>query len=251
MFNSAFLKVERAYAHINNIESAFNLFRETHSAEFIIGKDPNTGTQFIDLDVGDAMPVDFPVIIGDAIHNLRTALDHAMWELMGIDKGIQDRNTAFPFSRTKTEYEAACNGVKTPRDDTKKFLISLEAYEDGAGECLYGLNRLDIRDKHIMLTPVINFAEVTKVKIILPNGQVSTTECCAFSIGPQGRSRIFANIPAGSLIECLQKPEPTMEIFFGDVEYFETCPLIDTLFDLYFFVKKAISSFDDFVANRN
>lgn len=42
-------------------------------------------------------PVRFGVILGDVIHNLRSALDHLIWQVTLLDGGTPDRNTQFPI----------------------------------------------------------------------------------------------------------------------------------------------------------
>jgi hypothetical protein len=56
-----------------------------------------------------------------------------------------------------------CNGIETSCTDTKKFFLRLEAFEGGAGEKLYGLNRLDNSDKHVQLTPIMGIAKVGEI----------------------------------------------------------------------------------------
>src|SRR5687768_16440862 len=129
MFEGALLKVKRAKEHICDLHIAFDGFVETHKYTLSVSQDPDSGTSAIDIDFSDPKPEHFALILGDAIHNLRTALDHAMWELMGHDRGQQHETLYFPTSKgRKAEYEAVCNGLKTPRDDSKKFFIALEAF---------------------------------------------------------------------------------------------------------------------------
>jgi hypothetical protein len=125
-----------------------------------------TGALTVEVHFHETIPTTFSLILGDAIHNLRTTLYHAAWELIGIDGGTQNRHLAFPTSGTQGDYEATCNGIKTSRDDTKKFLISLAAYPGGAGWKLYGLNRLDIADKHTFLTPIAGVARIWHLKVV-------------------------------------------------------------------------------------
>ena len=250
MLDSAFRKIKWAYTHINDFDGAVARLRETDRADFIFGKDPNTNTQFIDYNIGNPIPTDLPMILGDAVHNLRTALDHAMWELMGLDKGIQDAKTAFPFSRTKVEYETTCNGIKSPRDDTKKFFIGIEAYEGGRNQFIYGLNRLDILDKHKIITPVICVTEFTEIKIRKPNGQVHTTNFGRRCVEPNGIAGIYDGIPLDCIIECHNNAKPTIEIQFGDVEMFKGRTLPDTLIELYTSVGVVLSEMTDFIESR-
>src|SRR5262245_27971487 len=131
MFNSAFLKIERAETHIADLKRSFKSFITTHRQKLSVTNDLATGEYLFEVSFDCDIPSEFALIAGDAIHNLRAALDHATWELVGIDGGKQDRNLAFPAGKTSTDYECACNGIQTPRDDTKRFLLSLAAYADG------------------------------------------------------------------------------------------------------------------------
>src|SRR5262249_1514248 len=123
MFESAHLKLDRAKHHIRDLEAVFASSVRDHPDMISIEHDAATGivtAGIVDLNFQTTLPL----IIGDAIHNLRVSLDHAMWELIGLDGGTQDRRTAFPARRGRQAYEAACMGrdgtVKTPRDDTKQ-----------------------------------------------------------------------------------------------------------------------------------
>jgi hypothetical protein len=251
MFDSADLKVKRAQKHIDDLKCAFDRFIETHPHTFVFGNDTDTNTRSVEVRFGEAIPTEFSLILGDAIHNLRTALDHATWELIGIDGGTQDRQTAFPSRRTKIEYETACHGIKTPCDDTKKFLIALAAYEGGAGEILYALNRLDNADKHTVLTPVIGMARVGEIKVVQPNGEtIMRMTNCRFSMGPDGRSRLVREPGNGYKVEIDQDSNVALDIFFGDIEFFKTLPLIETLMDLRYAVTNIIGQFKELVLAR-
>jgi hypothetical protein len=251
MFDSADFKVKRAQEHIGNLEKAFDRFIKTHPYTFHVGNDSDANTRGIEVRFGEAIPTMFSLILGDAIHNLRTALDHAAWELIGIDCGTQDRTTTFPVSRTQADYEAACKGIKTLKDDTKKFFIALAAYPGGAGEKLYGLNRLDNADKHTILTPIIGMARVGHLEVIRPDGKtLLTMDNCRFGMGPNGRTQMIGGLGPGFTIKLDQNTETTLEIFFGDVEVFKTLPLVETLMNLSYSVSDVIGQFVNLVEAR-
>ena len=250
MFESAFRKVERAYTHIKRIEGAIVRLSQSNKADFMVNKDPDTDTQFIHYNIGNPIPPDLPLILGDAIHNLRTALDHAMWEFLGIPGGTQDPSASFPFSKTKIDYEAACKGIKTTFPNTEKFFISIEAYETGKGKYLYGLNRLNILDKHKILTPVVNLAEIEQIKIVYQNGKTWSHSFGKFPISPDGIARIPIGIPIDCIVQCYNNAKPTVEVEFGKVDVFEKFPLFETLIELYTVVKSTLFDFRDFVATR-
>jgi hypothetical protein len=122
MFESAHLKLERAKRHIGDLEAVFASSVRDHPDPIRIEHNAETGIVVASI-IDPDFPTSLPLIICDAIHNLRVALDHAMWELIGLDGGTQDHRTAFPVRRERQAYEDACMGrdgaVKTPRDDIR------------------------------------------------------------------------------------------------------------------------------------
>lgn len=197
------------------------------------------------------IPNEIALVIGDAIHNLRTALDHATWELIGIDGGLQDRWTKLPASATgKVDYEAACRGLKTPRDDTKQFFIDLAVYE-GSGSALYALHVLDNTDKHMVLLPMLAAAHISLIRFLNPDGGIAATMTdCTFSHGPDGVARLAALGP-GMSVETDNNTKITPALFFAPGQPLAGEPVLPTLDALVDQTAIAITAFRDFVVNRS
>lgn len=251
MFDGALLKIVRAEKHIADLERAFNLFIQTHRQRLSVTNDRNTGELLFEVIFDCGIPSEFALISGDAIHNLRAALDHATWELIGIDGGTQDRHLAFPAGKTMAEYETACNRIATPRDDTKKFLLSLAAYPGGKGEKLYGLRALANLDKHQILTPIIGATRIGRLEIIGPDGQtMATMTDCSFSVEEDGRARVVGSGP-GCTIKFGDNAKITFAIFLGNVDFFKTEPVIETLVDLRLAISDVVANSMNLVRRRN
>jgi hypothetical protein len=251
MFDSALLKIERAERHIDDLEQTFKLFVKSQEHKVCVTNDPKTGDLLFEVVFSRGIPSELALIAGDAIHNLRTALDHATWELVGVDCGKQDRNLAFPAGKTRSDYESACNGIDTPRDDTKQFLLSLEAFPGGLGQNLYGLRALDNLDKHQILTPIIGVTRLGKVEIIFPDGQRSMTmENCSFTLGEDGRARLVGSGPGHTIRFEDGDHQIEFDISFGSVEFFRMAPLIDTLVELRIAISNVVGQFDELVRGR-
>ncbi len=108
LFMSALLKVERAQQHIAALITIRDAFtQKPHNLGFY----NESQEMVVEVRLREPIPTAFALTIGDAVHNLRTALDHATWELVGIDGGKQDRRLAFPSSRIKADYKAACRRI--------------------------------------------------------------------------------------------------------------------------------------------
>lgn len=147
-------------------------------------------------------------------------------------------------------YEAACNGIETPRSDTKEFFFRFSACKDGKGENLYGLHLLDNTDKHTVLTPIVGVAIIPHVKVVYPNGKImAEMKNTKLGMGPDGRAR-FMRMGPGLSIEFDQNADPTIDIFFGNVDFFQRLPIIPTLMELSNAVSDVLRKFEEFVKTR-
>jgi hypothetical protein len=250
MFESAKLKLQRAKHHINDLQSTFDAFVQGHRYFFVFGGDPKTGKHTLELRFDEQIPRTFGLILADAIQNLRSTLDFAVWELIGLDGGTQDRWTTLPTGDRQTSYEASCKGIKTPRDDTKKFFIDLACYKGGAGGEIYNLHLLNNAEKHSIITPLVTVGKIPLLKIVRPDGRVAMTlKDGAFSLRPDGVALIAA-LGAGFGPEIDEEAKPTAEIVFRDFPPFQLKPILPTLMHLADAVGDCLGQFDLFVATR-
>jgi hypothetical protein len=158
------LKCERAEKHIDDLKRAVDTFLGEEPYAIRFEENPDTGDRTYYIGKDAEVPPDIPVICGDAVHNLRTALDHLIYRLAHVHtsgKGPFD-NLHFPIGETKTAFEKSLARAlhyksklkgPTPRlgQDTVKAIRSLEPYGGGTGEYFWHLHKLDIIDKHHLL----------------------------------------------------------------------------------------------------
>jgi hypothetical protein len=250
MLESAKLKLDRAKKHIGDLQATFDSFVQRSRHTFLSGSDSNTGEITVELSFNEQIPSDLSLIMADATHNLRTSLDHAMWELIGLDGGTQDRWTTLPTGSNRQNYEATCNGAKTPRHDTKRFLIELAVYKSGAGNDVYGLHLLDNEEKHTVITPIAGLAKIGKVRFVGPNGgTISTMTNNFLGLDANGRARI-AGMGPGITVELDQDANPTIDVFFRDVEGGRLKSVAPTLMHLCDVVADCLQKFETFITTR-
>lgn len=94
MFEGARLKVERADQHIHALERCLREFTENSFTTRPHASGMDITYTFL------APPSEVALILGDAVHNLRSALDHLTWEL---DAAEEDEIPAYssPLGRTE------------------------------------------------------------------------------------------------------------------------------------------------------
>jgi hypothetical protein len=218
MFDGAKLKVERANHHISDLETQFAAFVDSHPYAMAVSNDADTGQTILRLNLRKPIPTEWALIIGDAIHNLHSALDHMTWELIGHDGGTQDRYIKFPTGDDKASFDGTCNGIKTPSQSLKDILKATEAFPEGKGDSLHDLHHLDIADKHAILLPVVRAARVSKIVIYNGDGKPHSTFLdTTFIMGGSSPSMPITGIPSGGYVELDKEALVTPEIVLGKI----------------------------------
>lgn len=250
MFDATKEKVEWAERQISDLEAGFGAFLNAGHCTWDSTPDPADGNLAIEASCLEPIPLELTLMLGEVINNLRAALDHATGELIGIDANTQDVKIIFPVTTKQEDFVTRIRQIKTRRDDTRAFLMSLEAYQGGTGKLLYALEQLDITSKHAVLTPIIGVAKIGPVKLLNTNGTPASTpaslEC---SMGTDGRARL-RNVSSGTTVEIDENATPAFDVFFGDVEQFRFQRIIPTLRILAGAVKETVRRFDRFVTTR-
>ncbi|MBI1329216.1 MAG: hypothetical protein GC166_04840 [Alphaproteobacteria bacterium] len=249
MFSNAYHKLERAKEHIADLQSRFTAFQQTNAYTVSLDYDPNTGLAIINTKVSGDAPMTMAMVIGDCIHNLETALDHATWEIIGLDGGTQDRWTKFPTGKNKVDYDASCNGIKTPRQDTKDFFVNLGAYEGGPGWRLYSLHELDITDKHMIIVPVISTVTIGSISIKSPSFGSATIDGATLKPGVDGKFSL-GDLGAHARLKIDEEKKPTLDIRFGEVGGLVHRPVFGVMADYVEAVEGCLRDFSEFVKNR-
>jgi hypothetical protein len=96
-------KIQRAEKHISDLNVEVSAFLATNPYSAIRHDDPKTGNYELRLWTRDCLP-QLLTILGDAIHNLRSALDHLACELVRANGGTVTDQTAFPIARSKEPF---------------------------------------------------------------------------------------------------------------------------------------------------
>ena len=225
MLESARLKVERAEHHIRDVKRQFAAFVKKHPHRLRILPNPQTGKIDIKIDAGKEPPDSIALTVGDAIHNLRVALDHMTWEVIGRDGGTQNRYLKLPTGDSRVSFEATIKGIKTPSESLLGMFRSLEVFPGGKGSSLYDLHLMDNADKHTVLNPVVQF---TKVRLVIrnPDGSAFATFDNA---AVRGSPNFIGGIAPGQWVEVDDHTKTTPDIFFREVEGAPLKPIIPTL----------------------
>lgn len=257
-FPSAQLKIDRANHHISDVEARINAFLKTNPCT--LRPQYNAQTAYTDYMVQDVAEVDpvISLIIGDAIHNLRCALDHLAVALVKDTGATPSRSTYFPISDSPGKYATTAPGqIQGISIADKKRIDGLKPYLSG-DDRFWGLHRMDITDKHnLILTQTqciggINYA-VSDAEAFASLGlhdilgATPSTEKKPIIIpwvGPllvPKKGEILFRFPGNT--EKDEDMEPSFDIAFGDVEVFKGKQVLPSLRDMAILVQGVIDSF--------
>jgi len=238
-FYGSRLKIERAKEHIENLNSILQTFLQSDFYRISIEQDFD-GANFIQFDVDTSK---FPrdscaLIIGDVLHNLRSALDTFVYVIHPWEW------SNFPISDTREKLISRLSErlkQKQISETLSKFILdTVKPYETGNYE-LWVLHHLNNWDKHQLLIPVIQgmqFHEVSleddkQVPINRRNYYFSTNSFRLRLDGTEGRS-----------ITLKDKGHATAQIFFNFGGRVQNEAVIPTLHRIAIVVTRTIEAVD-------
>jgi hypothetical protein len=158
-FPSSQLKIQNAIYHTHKIDEVLIDYgkRLTVSYEPVPG-DPHHKR----LTLSEPQPRQLPLVIGDAIHNFRSALDLMMCDIARrqlTDTALISK-VAFPIADSLEKLDEMIASNKAFKQMDPAVLAAVRAcrpYKGGDSQ-LYALHRLDIDDKHRLIIPTISVA---------------------------------------------------------------------------------------------
>ncbi len=161
-FHSSRLKIERAKQHINDLHSRILAFADTDFYSLSVDKNIKTGNYGLKVQVGKPLPDDFALIIGDAAHNLKSALDVALNEVIFRRLKRYDDYTTFPFRKSRDSLVNAINGalIRQASKEVTNFIVNVVKPYEGGNDALGCLHNLNVLDKHRLLLPVMQVTSI-------------------------------------------------------------------------------------------
>jgi len=209
-FSDAKLKVQRANSHIADLEAKVAKFFSRYP--YAVRQELNFETEGFGFYVKQhrAIPRELALIVGDAIHNLRTALDYLV-SAVAAARGKTINDTHFPFVRASDDLEERLKkDVRKAGPVVMQIVRDLKPYP-GGDETLRAIHNLDLIDKHRLVVPV---ASLMLVRLSAgrwdnrPNVDISGTH---YSLGDEEQ---FIPAPAG-----YEFSTPTEICFTGEIVF--------------------------------
>lgn len=183
IFHGSRLKVERAGKHVQDLQALMETFpaeSDFHTV-FIDKLNPKYGVMDLVVDIrrsGEDFVERAALIIGDAVHNLRSALDIMYCEAVKLqDTGKVTKWTAFPIRDSRDDLLSPLNEAVRKKQIsavTKNFILNnLRPYRtEGGNIFLWAVHDLDITDKHQLLIPAFQIMAISGIRLKNDKNQV-------------------------------------------------------------------------------
>jgi hypothetical protein len=161
------LKIHRANEHILGLKKAF---RKRQPFSYVLETNVETGERSTLVERHEPTIGYIAVIVGDIIHNLRSALDHAYWDRVGqfATTDTERKSVYFPFTEDsailrKTVAKGLATRVSSAFVDA---ILSLEPHgESGGNWLLYAIHKMSNIDKHRLLIPLADFTRFSSEQL--------------------------------------------------------------------------------------
>ena len=243
-FASSRLKVERAKKHIDEINGLLRDFAQSDFYSLEIEQEADARINFLRIEVDQSgFPLDdIALTIGDAVHNLRSALDHLWYQVVLCCGGTPTKWTRFPVGDAGDSLVAILNSALDKKQITipivDLLMAGIKSYQ-GGNAAIWGLHNLNIRDKHEMLVPALKLMAVLDVRLEDENHM------------PIGRgnyyldesSRIRLREADGRTVSVKDKGHAAAQILFDIGTPFEGDPVVPTLVRVTKEVERIVEAF--------
>jgi hypothetical protein len=231
--DGSWAKVERAVEHLRALDLGCKIFLETKPYYLAAEFEPEAERYALLLRVRAPVPIALSVIVGDFLHNLRSALDQAAWVLACRSTPAADlwaskvaRSISWPFVDDPTKLESHGLGCRVA-DDARAVLDRAQPYQQTPRTRALGrLNDLWNVDKHRVVHggwSQIDLSGVRYVSRAIDFGQFPSREEFPWppNRAPEDRtllSYIYFEPPPGGMpptAEVDVKGEPKAQVVFG------------------------------------
>jgi len=233
---SSRVKVERAKEHVRNLESEIQAFWQRRPYEILTDDDPDPGNYIARVRAREQPPIRWGAVAGDAIHNLRSALDVLIHQLVTHATGKHPRaKLAFPIYDTRHECEAAgFREIERASKTAVGIVKALKPYKLG-NEPLWLIKHLDNVDKHRVLLVVGSAFTNVRINLaaafpdlwnLLPGLWVGLKPQLDPELCPLQDGAILFRARRDHM---QMQPQFTFEIAFGEDETVRGKPIVPTL----------------------
>jgi hypothetical protein len=178
--SGVYLKLDRAQEHIQSLREEVATFRNGDPPPFGFRTEqqaqPDKSVEYVLYAVvREQPPRRFAVIIGDTIHNIRSALDHLAYELSSSE-ARKSRSTGFPIFTDESQFkQVGLPRIQSIAEDERELIERVQPYvatNPPRNDPLAILNTLSNLDKHRLLVPFVAAVDVRESWVASDNAEI-------------------------------------------------------------------------------
>jgi hypothetical protein len=109
-------KIARAEEHMKALDEEWQAFGKTQSYEGYHQFKPDTGEWNCYLSLAEPIPIKLSMILGDALNNMRSSLDHLVGRFVELDGGKVERHHCFPICSDVVSFDRRVNQLRRKSD---------------------------------------------------------------------------------------------------------------------------------------
>jgi hypothetical protein len=122
------VKIDRAKKHLADLDAAIRAFESRKPHTYVMEVDAQSGYEIYRFREHEAIPIEWGAIVGDCIHNARSAFDLLANDLVRENGGIPTDYTAFPVGSDATHFRTS---VVRPRPSSPRSSINFDDVRPG------------------------------------------------------------------------------------------------------------------------
>jgi hypothetical protein len=215
-FAAAKFKIERAKKHIADLSAIVSTLPDAYVSTIEPNAKLGQTIKYTPPDVTQ-IAAEMAVIIGDALHNLRTAIEYSyLGAVQRHAPSVCDKYTKFPTGETRKNVEDALRNRKLDVLCPNLFnwiVTNVKPYVVG-GNCLVKmLHDLDVSDKHWLLTPLMRVATITDIVVEDDKGYITTGNTYPIT----GDGPYFLDFPPNYKVK--NKGKLTVDVVFDETKH--------------------------------
>ena len=253
MFEGSKLKISRSKKHADEFLQDVRNFCGTDFLDLSIDFDEGTSSSTLKFRMKKDPPIELSMILGDAIHNLRAALDLAFVEFIEA-VGIEPTKWS-----TFRVWESRDKMISTYRatlfkgfDDVTALFSNHIGNFKGGNELLVAVDALDIDDKHRLLIPTFSVVRLmnVSVEVAFEDGGRVIFDDCVLGVGQGGVLNLAGSDNPG-VLTVKNMGTPGIAVLFGESTALARWPIAETLAAFTKTVTQVIGQFERFLADRS
>jgi hypothetical protein len=217
------LKLDRAEHHIESLRAEIQAFRQRKPRPFgfkteeRLGKDGSVEYVFYAI-VREYPPSEWALIIGDAVQNIRSALEHLAYELS--TPAGRRRGTAFPIFDDERGFKARGERkIGTIEGDERTLIERVQPYNATkvpSNDPLAILRRLSNLDKHRLLVTTVAAVSEQESWVGSGNAEVHFTFLETGPVKHDAKIMVVTATPEDPAVEMSVHPETALEVHVAD-----------------------------------